>query len=199
MSILDKAKNYAKGLKDQEAKNKELGSLPMEERIKQRPEGVLFCLVNNSGKILDVYENKVVFTSTRSTSTLVTGILFSGSQMTQGEKTIYYRDAIGIQFKPSSLLDGYIQIETPAGNMTSSSSAYGGENSIQFGKERNEEAAAIAAFIKGKIEEIKNAPANAVVHQNSSADELLKFKSLLDAGVITPEEFAEKKKQLLGL
>ena len=33
----------------------------------------------------------------------------------------------------------------------------------------------------------------------SSADELLKFKSLLDSGVITQEEFDAKKKQLLGL
>ena len=33
----------------------------------------------------------------------------------------------------------------------------------------------------------------------SSADELLKFKSLLESGVITQEEFDEKKKQLLGL
>lgn len=33
----------------------------------------------------------------------------------------------------------------------------------------------------------------------SSADELKKFKELFDSGVITEEEFAEKKKQLLGL
>ena len=33
----------------------------------------------------------------------------------------------------------------------------------------------------------------------SSADELLKFKNLLDMGVITSEEFEKKKKQLLGL
>jgi len=33
----------------------------------------------------------------------------------------------------------------------------------------------------------------------SSADEILKFKGLLDAGVITQEEFDAKKKQLLGL
>lgn len=33
----------------------------------------------------------------------------------------------------------------------------------------------------------------------SEADEILKFKSLLDAGVITQEEFELKKKQLLGL
>ena len=33
----------------------------------------------------------------------------------------------------------------------------------------------------------------------SNADELKKFKDLLDSGVITQEEFDEKKKQLLGL
>lgn len=34
---------------------------------------------------------------------------------------------------------------------------------------------------------------------SSTADEILKFKGLLDAGVITQEEFDAKKKQLLGL
>ena len=33
----------------------------------------------------------------------------------------------------------------------------------------------------------------------SAADEIMKFKGLLDAGVITQEEFDAKKKQLLGL
>lgn len=38
-----------------------------------------------------------------------------------------------------------------------------------------------------------------VVQQASSADELAKFKSLLDSGVISQEEFDAKKRQLLGL
>ena len=33
----------------------------------------------------------------------------------------------------------------------------------------------------------------------SAADEILKFKQLMDAGIITPEEFDAKKTQLLGL
>lgn len=33
----------------------------------------------------------------------------------------------------------------------------------------------------------------------SAADEILKFKQLMDTGVISPEEFERKKKQLLGL
>lgn len=35
--------------------------------------------------------------------------------------------------------------------------------------------------------------------QISSADEILKYKNLLDSGIITQEEFEAKKKQLLGL
>ena len=203
MGFFDKAKaaakNYTDGLKQQESKNKELASVPMEERIKMRPEGVKYCMVNNTGKVLDVYDNKVVFTSTQSTSTLVTGILF-GTSLTQGEKTIYFKDATGVQYKPSSVLDGYIQVETAAGGVTSSYSQYSGENAIQFsGKERNEEAEIIVAFIKKKIDEIKNTPVGVAVQQTSPAEELKKFKELLDLGVISQEEFDEKKKELLHI
>ena len=38
-----------------------------------------------------------------------------------------------------------------------------------------------------------------VVRRESPADEILKFKNLLDQGIITQEEFDTKKKQLLGL
>lgn len=47
----------------------------------------------------------------------------------------------------------------------------------------------------------QNKPAATVTQEvsKSSADELEKFKDLLDKGVITEEEFEAKKKQLLGL
>ncbi len=38
-----------------------------------------------------------------------------------------------------------------------------------------------------------------VVNSTSNADELAKYKQLLDTGIITREEFDAKKKQLLGL
>ena len=41
--------------------------------------------------------------------------------------------------------------------------------------------------------------ATIVVNNNSAADELKKFKELLDLGIITQDEFDAKKKQLLGL
>lgn len=191
----DAAKNYTNDLKEQGAENKRLASLPMEERIKERPDGVRYCLVNSLGKILDVYDDKVIFISTKSAATLVTGLVL-GRSVTDGEKTIYYRDAIGVQFKASSIADGYIQIETASGNMASE---YGGENSIQFsGKQSDEEAKIMVDFIRKRIEEIKNAPVGGV-QQLSSADELKKFKELLDMGILTQEEFDAKKKELLGL
>lgn len=42
-------------------------------------------------------------------------------------------------------------------------------------------------------------PAVVVQKSNSNADELKKYKELLDSGVISQEEFDAKKKQLLGL
>ncbi len=56
--------------------------------------------------------------------------------------------------------------------------------------------------INNIIAQNKNAKKTATVSttiQVSPADELKKFKELLDAGVITQEEFDAKKKQLLGL
>ena len=45
--------------------------------------------------------------------------------------------------------------------------------------------------------ESKNAPV--VVNNLSAADEIKKYKELLDLGIITQEEFDQKKKQLLNL
>jgi predicted Zn-dependent peptidase len=46
----------------------------------------------------------------------------------------------------------------------------------------------------------QNKGGTTVIQQaNSPAEELKKFKELLDMGIITQEEFDTKKKQLLGL
>ena len=52
------------------------------------------------------------------------------------------------------------------------------------------------------IDRQNKAPNTPMIKQEipqSNADELRKFKELLDSGVITQEEFDAKKKQLLGL
>ena len=55
---------------------------------------------------------------------------------------------------------------------------------------------AVKSTILSELDDIKN---NQNANPISSADEILKYKSLLDAKIITEEEFNAKKKQLLGL
>ena len=52
-------------------------------------------------------------------------------------------------------------------------------------------------LIVGEIEKPQQVINN--IQETSNADELKKYKDLLDSGVITQEEFEAKKKQLLGL
>lgn len=54
-------------------------------------------------------------------------------------------------------------------------------------------------FDEYKSKESEIGMGNTFVQEVSAADELKKFKELLDMGVITQEEFDTKKKQLLGI
>ena len=49
------------------------------------------------------------------------------------------------------------------------------------------------------MEDSRTAQPQIQIQQTSSADEILKYKNLLDMGIITQDEFEKKKKQLLGL
>ncbi len=61
----------------------------------------------------------------------------------------------------------------------------------------------ILSLFQVMCEQNKNAQeelqSNSVIQEISSADEIKKYKTLLDDGIITQEEFDAKKKQLLGL
>ncbi len=85
--------------------------------------------------------------------------------------------------------------------MNNKSSNFFTENSFTFDTsvQTNEFMAEVANYIKNKVAEYKRGKGQNVVNQVSAADELKKFKELLDMGVITQEEFEAKKKQLLGI
>ncbi len=155
------------------------------------------------GKTLDVYEDKCVITSRATIGSFMTG------NMTDGEKTIYYSDCIGVQFKRNGtgITVGYLQLETASGMMNKKGSNFWSENSFTFSKDSlNAQMAEIADYIKDRIDAIKkqrSTPQTTTVIQQtaapSAADELKKFKELLDMGAISQEEYDAKKKQLLGL
>lgn len=78
-----------------------------------------------------------------------------------------------------------------------------GETDHMYSPLKGREEVAIAVKrINEAIAQYKKASTTAaavVVNNVSAADELKKFKELLDCGIITQEEFDAKKKQLLGL
>lgn len=147
------------------------------------------------GRHIEVYEDKCVISTKAGLGSFLTG------NISDGEKTIYYMDCIGVQFKRSGFQIGYLQLETASGLMNNRNSNFFNENSFTFDttKVSNEKMEEVAAYVKKKVEEAKaakNAPVQVAI---SPADELKKFKELLDMGIISQEEFDAKKKQVLGL
>lgn len=72
---------------------------------------------------------------------------------------------------------------------------------FSFIKNRDEVRAAISQLIierQGKVAPVTQTTIKQEIPQ-SNAEELKKYKELLDSGIITQEEFDAKKKQLLGL
>ena len=95
--------------------------------------------------------------------------------------------AITVKEPGKILKDGYIQFETPGLSFDKSTVSF-------YGKEKYSE----ALDFKVKVINAKNRiPTNKT--EESYVDELLNYKKLLDAGVLSNEEFETKKKQLLGL
>lgn len=170
---------------------------PVVNKGVETPSGdAVYSIKGARGRHIDVYENKCVI----KTKTTIGSILASNA--TDGEKTIYYKDCVGVQFKKSGFTIGYLQLETSASSMNNHGSNFFGENSFTFepGQVSNEKMEEVANYIKRKIDEIKTQGERpTVVAQVSVADEIKKFKELLDLGVITQEEFDTKKKQLLGM
>ena len=158
----------------------------------------IYKLDGGAKDVLYVYEDRVVISHRGALNALAMGI--------KGDKTIYYTDITSVQFKKPAWTAGYIQFSLPGGNENQGGvfSAMSDENTISLlaGDERIiQQANEVVEFINQKIREVKAGTKTAptVIQQISAADELKKFKELLDMGIITQEEFDAKKKQLLGL
>lgn len=148
------------------------------------------------GRYLKVYEDKCIIGTKAGVASFLTG---NGSD---GEKTIYYSDVLGVQFKRSGLQLGYLQLETSSGMMNNRGDNFFNENSFTFDGDLDIRMEEVSTYVKKRVDEAKRSKGAPIVTQTvavSSADELKKFKELLDAGIITQDEFDAKKKQLLGL
>lgn len=146
------------------------------------------------GDTLIVYEDRVIIKHKGVLNFMAMGI--------HGDKTIYYADLTAVQFKKPGITNGHIQFsilggrESVGGVLAASSD----ENTITFTEGRTVEAERICEYINDKIRAIKTGRVAPVVVTPtfSAADELLKYKQLLDAGVLSQDEFDAKKRELLG-
>lgn len=115
-----------------------------------------------------------------------------------GEKTIDINNLTGIQVKKAGFTSGYIQFIF-MGSQESKKGVFAAtqdENTVMFVKKEQKMADEIKEYIEGFL---ANKGKSQVAATISGADEILKYKELLDQGIITEEEFQEKKKQLLGI
>ena len=128
------------------------------------------------------------------------GGLFSGERT----KTIQINRVNSVQVKkPKFIYNGYISITIAGGQELrdtmfekSETLARLDENSVCFFGEDNYN---MALKMKEYIESYDKKSNEKNLKQNISvADEILKFKNLLDIGIITKEEFIKKKEELLN-
>jgi hypothetical protein len=171
----------------------------LKSEIEKRPStskpGIIYALDGARGRHMDVYNDRVCIITKGTIGALIAG------NITDGEKEIYYSDVIGVQIKAPSTTLGYIQLETASAMMNNSQDNFSNENTFTYDEGQVSPVLIdeVVSFIRSKVSECKSNKNATVIAQGSSADELKKFKELLDMGVLTQEEFDAKKKQLLGL
>ena len=121
--------------------------------------------------------------------------LFDKVELTVTDKRVYGRTAFGKRVDLP--LDSVSAIGM---GMFSSIAVTTSSGAIKFAmmKNRNDIHEIMSKLLverQNKTAQVTEKPASV----GSNADELRKYKDLLDAGVITQEEFEAKKKQILGL
>ena len=170
-----------------------------EEEIAERKakDGIVYVFDGGNGTLLEVYTDRVTICHNKSLYGSFAG--FAGE--TVGEKTLYSSDLTSVEYKPAQkLCIGYIRFAVMGGSNVRKTTADAAEDpnavAIAF-VSKNEEAAEIKNYLEKMIRNAKSGTATPV-STTSTADELKKYKELLDMGAITQEEFDTKKKQLLG-
>lgn len=127
---------------------------------------------------------------------VVVGLLMGNSELVVTDKRVY--GTASFKKRVDLPLDSISAVGTSFFKGISVSSSSG---SVSFVAIRNSNE--IHACITNLLLERQNkTTANTIIKQEisqSNADELKKYKDLLDSGVISQEEFDAKKKQLLGL
>jgi len=147
--------------------------------------------MRGSDQQLEVFEDRLTITPNGLLGFMLKGL--------KGTKVIPYTSITAIQFKRSGITYGYIQFSISGGieNKFGLIEASTDENTVIFYNSiQNELVEEIKNYIEGQI---KNIHSGSNSSSSNSADEIAKYFSLKEKGIITAEEFEIKKRQLLGI
>ena len=114
----------------------------------------LICVLEGvRGREMRLYDTKCVINTKKTAGSFITG------NFTDGEKTIYLCDVVGVQFKRSGGLIGYLQFETSSMQMNNKDSNMFSENTFTFEEGKNGITNAIMEsiydYVTDRIEELK--------------------------------------------
>jgi hypothetical protein len=161
-------------------------------RLRENDMGKVFD-IEGDGANLEVYEDKIVIARKGLASAITL----------REDKTIMISAirSVNIKKPPGLGLKGWITFGTGSGNEVTNVIGSGlltqfGDNTFSFFKKSYEDVLKAKDFLEAKFNDSQKTVQ--AVNLPSSADELRKFKQLLDDGIISQAEFDEKKKQLLG-
>ena len=149
-------------------------------------------IIENSDARLIVYKDKVEITRRGFTGFMLHGLA--------GTKTIPIANIQAVQFKePDAFTVGFIQFTLPGGIEAKKGlfDAIKDENTVRFFAHQLETARNMKEYIESCI--LARNAAQSAPQPVSPADEVIKYKQLLDMGAISQEEFDTLKKKLLGL
>ena len=101
------------------------------------------------GRSICIYPYKCVINTSITAGSVLTG------NAIDGEKTIYFKDVIGIQYKKPGKLIGYLQFETAAMTMNNEKSNFFNENTFTFDKGTEEVTQAAYEYVIGRMDALK--------------------------------------------
>ncbi len=124
---------------------------PVRNKALQHLEDDLICEVKGvRGRTMKLYPYKVMIRVDATVGSVLTANVFDG------EKTIYFKDCIGIQFKKSGATIGYLQFETAAPTTNNEKSNFFNENSFTF-EGNNDYMQKVYEYVIGRMDEVKGA------------------------------------------
>ena len=112
---------------------------------------LMYSLKGTRGRSIKIYDRKVEIKVEAAAGSLIT------DHAADGEKTVYYTDVIGLQYKEPGKTTGYLHFETANGQMNNEQTGFWSENSFTFtekevGKARMRE---VVEYVKDTLETIK--------------------------------------------